>query len=557
MTDSLRGTYRSKVMRAADEAILGRMLPPRIALTTSRHRRFRPEEANDLPWNKPGLSRARKVIVFCETLRVTSGTDTGKLLVLRDWQCEFINRIYQENAQGIRPIRTAVFSLGRKNGKTEIAAALALCHLCGPEAEERGEVYSCANDRFQAAKIFAEMAAMIERQPLIAYRLVTSRLHKTIEDLETGSIYAALSREAKTKMGLSPSMCVYDELGQTGDRALYDAMDSAMGARKNPLMLVISTQAADDHAPMSRLIDYGKRVNAGDISDPTFYLKLHCAPDDADPWALETWRMANPALGDFRSLEDVERLAKQAQRMPTQEASFRNLILNQRVAAETRFIERSEWTACGDKVEIPLGATCHAALDLGFTRDLSALILMHEDKDGDFHVRPYYWLPGDVRARAQEDKVPYEVWVNEGLIEPIGDATDPRVIALKIAELTGQYRITSLAFDRWRIADLKRELDTIGCLLPLKEHGQGTKDMSPAVDILERMVVKHRLRHGGHPVLTWNAYNAVVTRDPAGGRKLDKAKSIGRIDGLVALAMAFSLTRVAEPPAFDVRAMIG
>jgi phage terminase large subunit-like protein len=370
-------------------------------------------------------------------------------------------------------------------------------------------------------------------------------------------MYVALSREAKTKLGLSPSFVVFDELGATRDRALYDAMDTAMGARKNPMMLIISTQAADDLAPMSRLIDYGLRVNAGDIDDPSFHLTFHTAPLEADPWKLETWKLANPALGDFRSLEDLERQALQAQRMPTLESSFRNLILNQRVAAETRFIERSEWMACSAKPEIPLGASVHAALDIGMTRDLSALILIHEDEDRDFHVQPYFWLPGDVRARAQEDKVPYDVWVNEGLITPIGEATDPKAIALKIAELNGKYRITSLAFDRWRIADLKRELEAIGCPVTLAEHGQGYRDMSPAVDILERMVVKHRLRHGGHPVLTWNAYNAVVTRDPAGNRKLDKAKSIGRIDGLVALAMAFSLTRIAEPPAFDVRALIG
>jgi phage terminase large subunit-like protein len=321
-------------------------------------------------------------------------------------------------------------------------------------------------------------------------------------------------------------------------------------------MLVISTQAADDQAPMSRLIDYGKRVAAGDIIDPAFHLKLHCAPDDADPWARETWELANPALGDFRSLEDVERLAKQAQRMKTQEASFRNLILNQRIAAETRFIERSEWSACGDKPEIPIGSQCYAALDLGATRDLSALVLIHEDSDGNFHIQPHFWLPGDVRGRAEQDKVPYEVWVAEELITPIGATTDPRVIALKIAELHGKYRITSLAFDRWRIDDLRRELDLIGCSIPLHSHGQGYKDMSPAVDILERMIVDKRLRHGGHPVLNWNAFNAVVTRDPAGGRKLDKAKSTGRIDGMVALAMAFTLTRLNPPHKFDPAAMI-
>lgn len=543
---------------STDATRAGTLLLPRDISINRRSQRIRPSDAEDLPWNAPGLSRSERVITFCETLRVTSGVDTGKRLELRGWQREFIEKIYAEDARKIRPVRTAVLSMARKNGKTQLAAALALCHLCGPEAEERGEVYSCANDRFQAAKIYAEMAAMIEKQPLLAYRLVCNRIFKTIEDLETGSNYAALSRDARTKMGLSPSFVVYDELGQTSDRALYDAMDSAMGARKNPMMLVISTQAADDFAPMSRLIDYGIRINNGDVNDPSFHLTLYCAPADADPWDLDTWNLANPALADFRSLEDVERLSQQAQRMPTQESAFRNLILNQRIAAEARFIERSEWTACGEPAIIPIGAKCVAALDLGATRDLSALVLLHEDSNKNYHAMPFFWLPGDVLSRVDEDKVPYDVWVRDEMIYPIGPTTDPAFIAAKIVELSGRYKIEQLAFDRWRIKDLERELQNLGSAIPLVPHGQGYKDMSPAVDLLERMVVENRLRHGKHPVLTWNAFNAVVTRDPAGNRKLDKARSIGRIDGLVALAMAFTLMRVEPARAvFDVEAMIG
>jgi phage terminase large subunit-like protein len=546
------------IMEHADTAVRGpNFMPQRVLLTNRRQaKRVRPDPAK-MPWNAPGLTRAGRVIAFCETLRVTSGADTGKSLQLRPWQKDFIEAVYREAGDGKRPVRTAILTMGRKNGKTQLAAALALCHLCGPESEDRGEIYSCANDRFQAAKLYAEMVAMIERQPLIGWRLATSRFHKSIEDLETDSCYLALSREARTKMGLNPSFVVYDELGQTEDRSLYDAMDSAMGARKNPLLLVISTQAADDNAPMSRLVDYGHRVAAGDITDPAFHLTCYAAPNDADPWSRATWALANPALGDFRSLEDVERLASQAQRMPTQEASFRNLILNQRIAAETRFIERTEWKACAGAATIPDGAGCFGGLDLGATRDLSALVLIHEDVAGVFHVQPHFWLPGDVRARAEEDKVPYDVWVRDGMITPIGATTDPRVVARKIAELDGRYRIKAIAYDRWRINDLKRELDAIGCRVTVVAHGQGYKEMSPAVDVLERMVAQHRLRHGGHPVLTWNAFNAVVTRDPAGGRKLDKVRSIGRIDGLVALAMALSQTRAEATRAFDAMAMIG
>ena len=176
------------------------------------------------PWDAPGLTRAERVIAFLEDLTITAGPSAFTKLRLRPWQREFLEAVYAEK-NDIRPVRTAVLSMGRKNGKTQLAAALALCHLSGPEAESRGEVYSCANDRFQAGRIFSEMTAMVQNHPWLSDRINISRFMKQLEDLENGSIYAALSSEAKTKMGLSPSFCVYDELGQTADRELYDAMD--------------------------------------------------------------------------------------------------------------------------------------------------------------------------------------------------------------------------------------------------------------------------------------------------------------------------------------------
>ena len=198
-----------------------------------------------------------------------------------------------------------------------------------------------------------------------------------------------------------------------------------------------------------------------------------------------------------------------------------------------------------------------AGLDFGATRDLSALVIVYQDGACVFHVKPFCWLPGDLREHSEQDHAPYVEWAKLGFIAPIGESTDPAVIAHKIAAINGQNHIASLAFDRWRINDLKRELDAIGCHVLLEPHGQGFKDMSPAVDIVERLVVQKKLRHGAHPVPQWCAANAVVTRDPAGGRKFDKAKSSGRIDALVALAMALSLAllRAAEP--IDIEALIG
>jgi len=250
-------------------------------------------------WDAPGLSRAGRVIAFIESLSITAGRHAGRSFVLRQWQRDIIEEIYATDDDDARPVRTAVLSLGRKNGKTALAAALALCHLAGPEAELRGEVYSAANDRFQAAKIFNEMVAMIERHPILQPRINVTRFTKQLEDFETGSIYAALSADAKTKLGLSPSFVIYDELGQAEARDLYDALDTAMGARESPLLMVISTQAPTDTAPLSGLIDYGLKVQAGAIDDPTFKLFFYAAPPEADPWDEASWRLANPVRQVF------------------------------------------------------------------------------------------------------------------------------------------------------------------------------------------------------------------------------------------------------------------
>ncbi|TXM72891.1 terminase large subunit [Methylobacterium sp. WL12] len=495
------------------------------------------------PWEAEGLSRAERVIAFMESLPVTSGALAGTTFRVRPWQRRFLKAVYATDRRGRRQVRTAVLSMARKNGKTDVAARLALCHIAGPEAEERGEVYSAANDRFQAGRIFSEICAIIDRVPWLTERISIRRHSKELEDIGgTGTVFAALSADVATKHGLSPSMWIYDELGQSPSRDLYDTLDTAMGARGEPLGVVISTQAARDDAPMSELVDYGVRVNAGEVKDASFHLTFYTAPAEADPWERATWKAANPALGDFRSLEDVQRLAGQAQRMPSREASFRNLILNQRVDATQQFITAPVWMACGAPVDLASlkGRPCHAGLDLAASRDLTALVLVFEDDDGAFDAVPFFWLPDDdLREREDVDRVPYVRWRDEGFLQTMpGKTTDPEVVARKIAELHGIFGFTALAYDRWRIEDMRRELAAIGADVPLVEWGQGFKDMSPAIDVLERLAVEAKLRHGMHPVLTWCAGNAKTTADPAGNRKLDKRKSTGRIDGLQALAMA-------------------
>lgn len=503
-------------------------------------------------WEKRGLTRAGRVVAFLEALPVTAGPLAGTKLKLRPWQREIVEAIYAE-ASGKRIVRTAVVSMPRKNGKTQLAAGLALAHLLGPESEPRGQCYSAASDRKQAGLVFNELEAIILAMPEFAARVNIQRFHKKIEDVVTGSTYEALSADARKAHGLNVSFAIYDELAQAPNRHLYDNLVTGTGGRAEPLVVVISTQSADPNHIMSELVDYGIQVRDGVIDDPAFHATIYAAPDDADPWSEATWHACNPALGDFRSLEEMRTAAAMARRLPARESAFRNLYLNQRVEAEERFINAAEWEACDGAVDVESlkGRECFGGLDLGSTRDLTALVLAFPDDHGAFDILPFFWCPKDaLGAREDGDKVPYLTWSRQGLIEPTpGAATDHSFVVQRLGELAQMFDIKSVAYDRWRIEDLKRMLADEDIDVPLEEFGQGYKDMAPAVDFMETLLLARKLRHGGNPILRWNARNAVVTRDAAANRKLDKDRAREKIDGLVAMTMALGVAkRFAEEP---------
>ena len=509
-------------------------------------------DVSDAPdWRAEGLTRAEAVCRFIEQLPVTAGTLAGERLTLRDWQRAEIEAIYATDADGRRMVRTELFTLPRKNGKTQLAAALALAHLCGPEAEPRGQVYSAAADREQAAIIFREMVAMIEVHPELCERINVKTFTRELEDDETGSTYKALSADARTKHGLSAAFVVYDELAQAPNRNLYDVLATSTAARAEPLMVVISTQSPDPNHVMSELVEYGRNVNDGSVDDPTYHATIYAAPMDADAWDEATWYACNPALGDFRSLEEMQVAARQAQRIPARESSFRALYLNQPVDPDERFIAAADWDACKANVDADAlrGRPCWAGLDLSATRDLTALVLYFPHDDG--VVLPFFWCPGDrLDQREDHDRVPYRTWQRRGLIEATpGRAVDKRAVALRLADIAGQYDVQGIAFDRWGMDEINRILDEEGIDLPLVEYGQGFKDMAPAVSALETAVLQRQLSHDGNPVLAWNLGNVALDVDPAGNRKMTKNKSRDRIDGAVALAQAVGLYAKQRPAA--------
>jgi phage terminase large subunit-like protein len=328
---------------------------------------------------------------------------------------------------------------------------------------------------------------------------------------------------------------------------LYDALESAMGAHDHRLSIVISTQAPTDADLLSTLID-----DARTSVDSATRLFLHAADPDDDPFDEETWRKANPALGDFRSLDEMREAAERARRLPASEAALRNLYLNQRVAAEDHFLSPGVWALNAGEPDLSLfedGRPVYGGLDLSSRLDLTALVLVCVDDGGVHHVWPHFWAPGDgVHERARRDRVPYDLWRDCGqLAATPGRTVDYGWVATRLGDLAAACNLVQVRYDRFRIDDLRRELEAAGVAVPLEAHGQGFKDMSPALDRLEAEAINGRLRHGDHPILKWNAANAVVTPDAAGNRKLDKARATGRIDGLVALAMALSAVGAAEP----------
>lgn len=480
-------------------------------------------------------SRAARVIRFIESYcRVPEGVHVGAPMKLATFQKRFIKAIY-DNRKGTRK---AYLSIARKNGKTALIAALVLVHLVGPEAKQNSQIVSGAMSREQAAIVFNLASKMIALNPKLAdiVRVVESR--KQLFGLPMNVEYKALAAEGKTAHGLSPVLAILDEVGQVrGPQSDFvDAIVTAQGAHEAPLLIAISTQAANDSDLFSIWLD-----DAANSGDPAIVSHVYAAPADCKLDDRKAWRAANPALGLFRSLKDTEQQAAEAMRMPSVENTFRNLVLNQRVSVVSPFMSLNVWKSCGAPSGYLDGLEVYGGLDLSARTDLTSLVLIAKDSKGIWHAQPYFWTPAvGLMDRARRDRQPYDVWRDQGFLRTTPGATvDYEQVAKDIAEITDGLNIKAIAFDRWRIDLLKKEFEALSLNLPLIPHGQGFKDMSPALDSLEAEALNGRIHHGMHPVLTMCAAGAVVTKDPAGNRKLDKSKATARIDGMVALAMAF------------------
>lgn len=482
---------------------------------------------------KKPLTRGEKVIAFIETyLVVPEGDLMGKPFRLLPFQRDFVISVY-DNPHGTH---TGVLSIGRKNGKTALIAGLLLVHVAGPEAVQNSQIVSGAMALDQAALVFNLACKMIDMSPELSERIRIFPSGKRLLGLSKNVEYKALSADAKTKHGLSPILIILDELGQVRGPtdSFISTLQTAQGAYENSMQLVISTQAPTDVDMLSQIIDAQKKD-----PDPHIVCHVYSAPEDADLGDEEAWKAANPALGVFRSLKDMRKLYAQAKAQPSFEPEFRNLNLNTRTESAAPFVSKSIWRANGGIPVRQSKQRVWGGLDLSSVSDLTAAVLVSDEYD----VFCDFWLPEHgLREKSEKDKVPYDQWEKQGFLRTTpGKAIEYSYIAVRLREIFDEFDVQKFGFDRYLMNFLRVELVRAGFtdeeLDKFVEFGQGTASMTPALRDLEVLLLNEKLKHGGHPVLDRNAANAKVVGD-SGARKFDKKTARGRIDGMVALAIA-------------------
>ena len=482
-------------------------------------------------------------VAFIESLCHTKGTWAGKPFELIDWQERIVRDLFGVlKPNGYRQFNTAYIEIPKKQGKSELAAAVALLLCCG-DGEQRAEVYGCAADRQQASIVFEVAADMVRMCPALSRRVKILASQKRMMYLPTNSFYQVLSAEAYSKHGFNVHGVVFDELHTQPNRKLFDVMTKGSGdARMQPLYFLITTAGTDTQSICYETHQKAQDILEGRKHDPTFYPVIYGAPSEADWTAPEVWAKANPSLGITIGLDKVQAACESAKQNPGEENAFRQLRLNQWVKQSIRWMPMAKWDACAFPVnEQELeGRVCYGGLDLSSTTDITAFVLVFPPRTEDerFVVLPYFWIPEEnVDLRVRRDHVPYDTWQRQGFLQTTeGNVVHYGFIEQFIGRLGERFHIREIAFDRWGAVQMVQNLEGMG--FTVVPFGQGFASMSPPTKELMKLVLEQRIAHGGHPVLRWNMDNIFIRTDPAGNIKADKQKSTEKIDGAIALIMA-------------------
>ncbi len=487
--------------------------------------------------------QADYVVNFIQCLRHTKGKWAGEPFTLLEWQEDIIRNVFGIlKPDGKRQFKTVYVEIPKKNGKSELAAAVALYLLFG-DGEASPEVYGAAADRQQASIVFDVGRVMCEMTPALEKRSKIKGATKRIDCLTNNGFYQVLSAEVGTKHGLNVSGLVLDEVHAQPNRKLYDVLTKGSGdAREQPVFFLISTAGNNLQSICYELHQKAIDILEGRKTDPTFYPVIYGAGMDEDWTDPEVWKRANPSLGETIQLESVAEACEQAKQNPAEENTFRQLRLNQWVKQVIRWMPMDKWDACAFPVneEELEGRVCYGGLDLSSTTDLTSFCLVFppESEDDKYIVLPYFWLPEEtLDLRVRRDHVNYDLWEKQGYIHTTeGNVVHYGFIEKFIEELGTRFNIRDIAFDRWGATQMVQDLEGMG--FEVVAMGQGFASMSPPTKELMKLVLEKKIAHGGHPVLRWNVDNICIRQDPAGNIKADKSKSTEKIDGAIACIMA-------------------
>ena len=496
-----------------------------------------------LPTSHYDRAKADRAVKFIENLRHTKGKWAGTRFWLLPWQEQLIRDIFGVvKPDGNRQFRTAFVEIPKKNGKSELAAAVAL-YLLYADNEPSAEVYGAAADRQQASIVFDVANQMVQMTPALMKRSKIMGATKRIVNYSNAGFYQVLSAEVGTKHGLNVSGLVFDELHAQPTPHLYNVLTKGSGdAREQPLFFLITTAGTDRNSICYAIHTKAKDILENRRVDASFYPVIYGIEDD-DDWSDEAkWRKANPSLGYTIPIDRVRDAYREASQNPAEENVFRQLRLCQWVTSTVRWIPDHIYEQGNRPIDLESlkGRDCYGGLDLSSSGDITAFVLMFPPctETEPYYMLPFFWVPEDtIPLRVKRASVPYDVWVRQGyLMSTEGNVIHYGFIEKVIEQLGELYHIREIAFDRWGAVQMVQNLEGAGfTVVPI---GQGYRDMSPPTKAFYELLMKGEIIHGGNPVMRWMAGNVVVETDPAGNIKPTKAKSAEKIDGIVAAIMA-------------------
>jgi phage terminase large subunit-like protein len=483
---------------------------------------------------------ASKIVLFIENYCVhVEGKLMGHPFLLEDWQKVYLMTLFGwKNPDGTRRFRKTYLEIPRKNGKSTMAAVIALYMLLC-DNEGAAQVYSAAADAEQAKIVFNMAKKMVALNPKLA-SMVDPKIKSVVSVPSSFSVYKSLSSAPKGKHGFNAHCVIVDEYHAHPDDKLYEALATSVGTREQPMIVVITTAGYDKTSPCYHMSEYAKKVASGSLENSTFFPVLF-GIDEGDAWDDEAaWAKANPNLDVTIDAQFLKAQLEEAKAMPSYENSFKQLYLNIWTSQHSRWISDEAWMDCKQPLDIEqyAGRECFAGLDLASTGDLTALSLVFPEPDGSFATFPFFWVPEETltKRRRQEDSA-FRDWVSEGhLMTTPGDVTDYDFIRTYIHGLADKFQIKEVAADPWNAQQIMTQFVNDG--LNVVKFRQGFITMSPACKEFERVVIGKLIKHNGHPVLRWNMSNIELSRDAADNIKINKAKSQDRVDGAVSTVMA-------------------